>query len=179
MRDQKIPSVLAQLDTLAAGLANNVNMAHRGGFDLDGTQGGDLFVPPPATGAGAAATLAVQITDPSKLAASSDATRPGDNGNLLALAAVHDQSVSSGSSPTEYYSRIVFDVGNDISNNSAELDASQVMLRQLQDQRSSLSGVSLDEEATNLIRYQRAYEASARIISIINEMLQSIINIGT
>ncbi|HZQ23159.1 MAG TPA: flagellar hook-associated protein FlgK [Terriglobales bacterium] len=178
LRDEEIPGVAAQLDTLAAGLANQVNAAHHGGFDLSGTPGGDLFVAPSGSGVGAAGVLAVQITDPARLAASSDSSSPGDNGNLLALAAVRDQAIGSGSSPTNYYSSIIFGVGNEIANDSAELDASKLMLRQLQDQRSAVSGVSLDEEATNLIRYQRAYEASARLVTVINDMLQSVINLG-
>jgi hypothetical protein len=62
VRDQKIPALLSNLDTLAAGLANALNTANQSGFDLNGTAGGNLFVPPPAGGQGAAASIAVQIT---------------------------------------------------------------------------------------------------------------------
>jgi flagellar hook-associated protein 1 len=72
IRDQEIPSVQSSLDTLAASLANSVNTQHQAGFDLNGAAGGNLFVPPPAAGLGAASTLAVAITDPTKIAASKD-----------------------------------------------------------------------------------------------------------
>jgi flagellar hook-associated protein 1 len=177
VRDQKIPGLISQLDTLAAGFANAINTAHQAGFDLSGNAGGDFFVPPPAGGQGAAAALQVAITDPALIAASLDGSA-GSNGNILALAAVHDQAVANGQTPTDFYSNLVFGVGNDVANGSAEQDASQLVLRQLQDQRGSVSGVSLDEEATNLIQYQRAYEAAGRMVSTVNEMLDVAIHLG-
>ena len=177
VRDQKIPGLISQLDTLAASFVTAINTAHRAGFDLSGAAGGDFFVPPPAGGVGAAAGLQVAITDPTLIAASSDGS-PGSNGNVLALTAVHDQSMVSGQTPTDFYSNVVFGVGIDVSNGSAEQDASQLVLRQLQDQRGSISGVSLDEEATNLIQFQRAFEAAGRMVSTINEMLDVTIHLG-
>src|SRR5262249_40560963 len=132
VRDQKIPGLVSQLDTLATGFANAVNTAHQAGFDLNGNAGGNFFVPPPAGRPGAAAGLQVAIPDPSLIAASSDGSA-GSNGNVLALAAVHDQAVASGQTPSDFYSNLVFGVGNDVSNGSAEQDASQLVLRQLQD----------------------------------------------
>ena len=177
VRDQKIPGLISQLDTLAAGFANALNTAHQAGFDLNGNAGGDFFIPPPAGGQGAAAGLQVAIIDPALIAASSDGSA-GSNGNLLALAAVHDQAVANGQTATDFYSNLVFGVGNDVSNGSAEQDASLLVLRQLQNQRGSVSGVSLDEEATNLIQFQRAFEAAGRMVSTVNEMLDVAIHLG-
>ena len=177
VRDQKIPALLTSLDTLAAGLANAFNAANQAGFDLNGNPGGNLFTPPPASGQGAASSMAVAITDPSLIAASSDGT-PGSNGNVSALLAVHDQPLIAGQTPTDYYANLVFGVGSDVSNGSAELSASQLILQQLQDQRASISGVSLDEEAANLIQYQRAYEAAARVVDTASQMFATLINMG-
>ncbi len=178
VRDQAIPGLLSNLDTLAAGLVNGLNTANQAGFDLNGAAGGNLFAPPPAGGIGAAASMAVAITDPALIAASSDGT-PGSNGNLAVLAAVHDQPVAGGQTPTDYYSNIVFAVGNDVANNTAELTASQSILSQLQDQRASISGVSLDEEASNMVQFQRAFDAAAQIVTTVNDMLYTVINMGT
>jgi len=178
VRDQTIPALLSNLDTLAAGLANALNTANKGGFDLSGNAGGNLFVAPPASGQGAASSLALQITDPALIAASSDGT-PGSNGNLAAFSAVHDQPVAGGQTPTNYYSSIVFNVGNAVANGSAELSSSQLILNQLQDQRNSISGVSLNEEAANMVQYQRAFDAAAQVITTINDMLYTVINMGT
>jgi flagellar hook-associated protein 1 len=177
-RDQTIPGLLSNLDTLAAGISSALNTANQQGFDLNGNAGGNFFVPPPAGGQGAAAGMAVAITDPALIAASSDGT-PGSNGNLTNLTAVENQPVASGQTPTDYYSNIVFNVGNDVSNNSAELSASQSILSQLQDQRASISGVSLDEEASNTVQFQRAFDAAANVVTTINDMLYTVINMDT
>jgi flagellar hook-associated protein 1 FlgK len=174
-RDQQIPGIQAQLDTLASGIADGVNTVQAGGFDLNGVAGTNLFTPPPVSGAGAAARLSVAITDPALLAASSDGT-PGSNGNAEVLYALRNQAVISSQTPTDYYSGIVFNVGNVTANATAEQNASALVLRQLNDQRASISGVSLDQEAANLVRYQQAYSASAQVISAINSMMQTVIN---
>ncbi len=177
VRDTTIPGLQGNLDQLAAGLATALNTAHRGGFDLNGNQGGDLFVPPPVGGVGAASALTVAITDPALLAASSDGTQ-GSNGNVTVLSAVHDQAVAGGQKPLDFYSRIVFQVGSDTANASADLNASGLILQQLQDQRASISGVSLDEEAANIVRYQTAYQAAARVVTTVNDMLDAAVNLG-
>jgi flagellar hook-associated protein 1 len=174
-RDQQIPAIQTQLDTLAAGLVNAVNGVQVGGFDLNGHAGTNLFNPPPASGTGAAASLSVAITDPALIAASSDGT-VGSNGNAEAMYAVSTQPTISGQTPTDYYSGIVFDVGNSTANVIAEQSASSLVLQQLNDQRSSISGVSLDQEAANLVQYQQAYSASAQIVTTINSMMETVIN---
>src|SRR5205085_10268647 len=68
VRDQSIPGLLNQLDTLAAGLSTTINGIHRAGFDLNGVAGGELFTPPPVGSHGAAAGLSVGITDASLIA---------------------------------------------------------------------------------------------------------------
>ena len=175
-RDQKIPALLSSLDTLASGLATAFNGANAAGSDLNGNAGGPLFTP--VVGAGSAADIAVSITDPALIAASSDGSA-GSNGNLANLSAIEDQTIIAGATPTTYYSNIVFGVGNDVSNGTAELQSSQLVLQQLQDQRGSISGVSLDEEAANMTRYQQAYDAAARIVTTVNQMLETVINMGT
>jgi len=177
-RDQQIPSLQNQLDTLAAGLANAVNGVQTAGYDLNGAQGTDLFAPPPGGGAGAAASMSVAITDPSLIAASSDGTS-GDNSNANAMYALSNQAIVDGQSPSDYYSGIVFNVGNAVSNATAEQSASNLMLQQLDDQRSAVSGVSLNEEAANMIQYQQAYAASAQVITAINDMMYDVINMTT
>ena len=177
MRDQQIPGMQSSLDQLAAGLATALNTAHQTGFDLNGNAGGNLFVPPPTGGAGAASAMAVAIADPALLAASSDGT-PGSNGNLAALTAVHDQPVVSGQKPLDFYSNIVFKIGSATSNTSADVDASTLIMQRLQDQRASVSGVSLDEEAANMIKCQTAYQAAARIVTTVNDMLNAAVNLG-
>lgn len=177
-RDQQIPGLSHQLDTLAAGLANAVNGVQTNGYDLKGNKGTNLFNPPPASGNGAAASLSVAISDPSLIAASSDGST-GSNGNAEALYALSNQPVVNGQTPTDYYSGIVFNIGNAVSSANAEQSASNLTLQQLNDQRAAVSGVSLDQEAANLVQYQRAYAASAQVITAINDMMYAVINMTT
>jgi flagellar hook-associated protein 1 FlgK len=177
-RDQQIPAIQNQLDTLAAGLANSVNTVQAGGFDLNGNAGTNLFTPPPAGATGAAASLSVAITNPALIAASSDGTA-GSNGNAEALYALSNQGIIGGQNPSDYYSGIVFNVGNATANASAEQSASSLVLQQLNDQNSTISGVSLNEEAANMVQYQQAFDASAQVITTINDMLYTVVNMST
>jgi flagellar hook-associated protein 1 FlgK len=122
--------------------------------------------------------MSAAVTDPVLIAASSDGSA-GSNGNLANFSAIHDQTSFNGETPSDFYGSMIFNVGNDVSNGSTEQQASQLVLQQLQDQRGSISGVSLDEEAGNMVQYQRAYEAAARVVDTVNQMLETLINMGT
>jgi flagellar hook-associated protein 1 FlgK len=184
VRDHTLPGLLSNLDTLAAGLSNALNTANQSGYGLntnpDGTlqSGGNLFVTPPANGQGAASLMAVATNDPNAIAASSDDSAAGSNGNVDTLSAVQNQAIAGGQTPIDYYSNIVYSVGTDVSNGSSELSASQAILTQLQDQRGSISGVSLNEEAANMVEYQRAFDAAAQMVTTINDLPRSCADAG-
>ena len=99
----------------------------------------------------------------------------GDNGNALALANIQNQAVVNGETATDYYSDLVSTVGNDVSSATDEQESVGLVLTQLQNQRSDISGVSLDEEAGNLIQYQRAYEAAAEVVAALNNLTNDVI----
>jgi flagellar hook-associated protein 1 FlgK len=176
-RDQAISSAISDLDNLAEGIIHCVNIQNRKGRDLQGDQGGNFFQPvvqpSPGSNAGAAENTATAITNPSKIAASSDGTQ-GDNANALAMANIQDQAVVNGETATDFYSNLVSTVGNDVSSATDEQEAVGLVLTQLQNQRSDISGVSLNEEAANLIRYQRAYEAAAEVVAAINDITNEV-----
>jgi flagellar hook-associated protein 1 FlgK len=175
VRDQEIPSLQTSLDTLASNLATAVNTQNQVGTDLNGAAGGNIFVPPPAGGAGAAASLAVAITDPKKIAAAQDGT-PGDNTNANALVALQRQNIISGQPPLNYYQGLVFKIGNDVSTAQSNQQSGGLVLQQLQNLQGGVSGVDINEESANLIRFQNAYQASAQVSSIIDSLLQTTIN---
>jgi flagellar hook-associated protein 1 FlgK len=175
MRDREIPSLEKSLDTLASGIANAVNTQHQAGFDLNGAAGGNFFVPPPANGVGAASALSVAITDPTKVAASANGA-VGDNANSNAILAIQNQAVAGGQTPINYYAGIVFNLGNDISSAQTQQQSGALVLAQIQNLQGGVSGVDLNEEAANLIRFQNAYTAAAQVSSIINTLLQTTIN---
>jgi flagellar hook-associated protein 1 len=137
---------------------------------------GDSFTVSPLSGA--ISNFGVAITDPRQIAAASDpGALPGDNTNALRIAGLADAGVSSlgGATFSGYYSGTVSKVGK-LAQDASDLEQFDANLRsELQDQRDSASGVSLDEEATNLISFQRAYEAGARIITTTDELFQTIL----
>jgi len=171
-----IPGLLTQIDNLASQFATSINAAQASGFDLNGNAGQPLFTVTP--GAGAASTLTVAISDPSLIAASSDGTQ-GSNGNLANLLAVQTQALPSGSNPVNTYASLVSQTGNLTAQALANVNAGTASLNQLNNQLGTESGVNLDEETTNLMNYQRAYQAAARVISTVDALTQSVLDMGS
>lgn len=178
IRDREIPSILSSLDSLASNLATAVNTQNAQGYDLNGNPGGNVFVPPPAGGVGAAQSLAVAITDPSLIAASGGPApgTHGDNTNANALLAIQNQPIDNGQTPLNAYSGLVFQIGNDISTAQSNQQSGGQVLLQLQNLQAGVSGVDINEESANLIRFQSAYEASAQISGIIDSLIQTTIS---
>ena len=170
-RDVAIPGFLTQLDTLANGFATSFNAAQASGYDLSGNPGGALFTVP-STVSGSAAAIALRTTNGSAIAASSDGS-PGSSGNLAALTAVQSTAPAGGLSPTDSFSALVNSVGNAASQASTQSTAIQASLTQLTNQQNAVSGVSIDEESSNLIRFQQSYEAAAEVISTIRSLFST------
>ena len=95
------------------------------------------------------------------------------------LIAVQTNVLSAGNTPGEAYANLVYQVGSLTSNATAESTATTASLLQLNDQLSSVSGVSIDQEATNLITFQTAYQAAARVISTMQAMFSVTLTMGT
>jgi flagellar hook-associated protein 1 FlgK len=187
-RDTAIPGLLSQLDTLANQFGNAFNAAQAMGKDQNGNTGGAFFtlpatpaptVPPAADPyPGAAANIKMAIKDPALVAASWDGTA-GDNQNLANFSVLSTKSIVSGQTPGEAYASLVYQVGSLTSNANAESTATTGSLAQLNNQLSSVSGVSIDQESANLITYQQAYEAAARVVSTIQELFSVTMSMGT
>jgi len=175
VRDKEIPAILNKLNTLAYGVATAVNTQSKAGFDANGVAGVNFFSAPAAVN-GAAASFSVAITDPNLVAASSDGS-VGSNGNVQALANLQNQNIVAGQTPGNYYGGLIYQIGSDISQANSEQTSVGLVQQQLTDQQGAISGVSLNEEATNLIRYQSAFQASASVISAVDAMLSSLLAI--
>ncbi len=172
VRDQDIPGLMTQLNTLASQFADGINAAQAKGFDLNGNPGQPLFS---YNAAGAASSFAVATTDPNAIAASSDGT-PGSDGNIANLMAVETQPLPSGQTPTDSYATLVAQSGTFASQAQAEVTATTTSLNQLNDQLGSISGVSINEETANLLNYQNAFGAAARVVSTINQLTATVLN---
>ncbi len=127
---------------------------------------------------GSAAAISVTQSDPNKVAAASTAAGvPGDNANALLIAAIQNKAVTAlgGNTLQGYYSGLTSDVGARAQTAQRHAEVELTIHAQLFDLRESVSGVSLDEEMTNIIRFQRAYEASARLITLADELYQTVL----
>jgi flagellar hook-associated protein 1 len=174
VRDQDIPGLLNQLNTLASQFATSINTAQAAGFDLNGNPGQALFSVNPA---GPAASFSLATTDPNAIAASSDGT-PGSNGNISNLMAVNTSLLPSGDTPTNSYAAMVSQSGTLAAQAQAEVTASTTSINQLNDQLGAISGVSINEETTNLLNYQNAFSAAARVVSTVDQLTQTLLTMG-
>ncbi|MCU0560750.1 MAG: flagellar hook-associated protein FlgK [Desulfobacterales bacterium] len=174
-RDVKVAGYMADLDTLARDLITAVNGLHAEGSGIDsaGSSGIPFF-----SGSGAAdiAVNAAILEDYNLIAAAAAGSPPGDGSNALRIAALQD-APGGGVSFNEAANALVSKVGHDVREAKAFASYQSGMMAYLENYRDSLSGVSLDEEMVNLIKYQAAYNAAAKMISIAQDMLDNLMSI--
>jgi flagellar hook-associated protein 1 FlgK len=182
VRDKLIPAYQNQLDTLAESVISHVNSTQTAGTDLQSPPTSptlNLFNPV-ATTAGAAAAFSVNsavAADPRYIAAGKSGA-PGDNANALDLAALSFQKFLASGTETfsEGMGSLQFKVGADSQSAKDQLGTNQAILTQLENSRDAVSGVSLDDEAIDLMRFQRAYQAAAKYISVIDGLTGELID---
>jgi flagellar hook-associated protein 1 FlgK len=148
------------LNAFAKQLADSVNALHN-----PGGIGTNFFTYTPGS---AAATIAVNVTASTVVA--STTSNPGANDVALAIAALR-----GGGADTSYQA-LVSQIGSEVRDALRQTDSARALTTAVDDRRQSTSGVSMDEEMTNLVRFQRAYQASARAMSSVDEMLDTLIN---
>jgi flagellar hook-associated protein 1 FlgK len=176
-----IPGVAGSLDSVAQNLANSVNGLHKTGYSVDGTTGQDFFVSSDPTSPITAGTIRVGITDPDKVAVSgTDPTQivpPATAGSLdnHIADALADMGDTVGG-PDREYQGMIGELGVASQATSRRNDIQQNVTEQVDASREATSGVNLDEEMTNLLTYQRGYEAASRVLTTIDSMLDQLIN---
>jgi flagellar hook-associated protein 1 FlgK len=179
-RDTLIPGYQASLDRLAYGVATSVNTAHQAGYDLNGAQGGAFFVPLATTsGAAAGIALSAPILNDTRLIAAGATTTAGDNQTAAAIANLRSAPLPSGGTPLNGWSSLVYQVGSDLQAAQQEQTSRADVVTQLQNLRDQTSGVSMDEEAAAMMKFQRAYEANARFFSTVNTSLDTLLAMVT
>lgn len=173
--NEAMPSYVQDLNTMAQAVADQVNGTLANGLDQNGgAPAVDLFSYDPALGA--AATLDVSDLTPQQIAAAlPDA--PGGNGNALALAALASSKPLNGYSFAQFYGNLSGRVGRDLSTARDDQTVREQLLTQAQRLRNQISSVSLDEEATHLIAFQRAYQATSKMLTVLNDLTDTMINI--
>jgi flagellar hook-associated protein 1 len=181
-RDTLLPNYNTQLDTLAYEVVQQVNTLHDAGFTLGGVD-----APPFFNALGGVADAAEMIGmnaavtgNPSLVAAGGVANTPGDNTVARNLANLRDAKVLAGNTASfgDAWGQLVYRVGQDGATAKGEMESRGEVVRQIENLQDSVAGVSLDEEAAAMMRFQRAYEANARYFSVINSALDVLMNLG-
>ena len=172
VRDGELANIRSQVDLLASTFISEVNAVHRTGFGLEGTTGADFFT---GTNAGDIAVNAGLTA--SSFQASGVAGQAGNNTIAKAIASLSDSkhAALNGLSFSGKQAQTIASLGQDVASAKSELADQQTISQFVRDQRDSVSGVSIDEEMTNLIMFQNAFQASAKLISMTDEMLATII----
>jgi flagellar hook-associated protein 1 FlgK len=171
-----IPGYLDKLNTMAKTLIDRVNTIHAASFGngVPPSTGIDFF-----TGSNAAdiAVSTFITSDITKIAVSGDGTA-GDNSGALAIAGIKDEKLLNNgtTSITGFYNGLVGQIGTDVKSASDDASMQNLLYTQLDNQRSAVSGVSIDEEMTQLIEYQRSFAAASRVITTVDDMYQTLIN---
>ncbi len=180
-RDQVLATLSSQVDQFAYQFAKAVNNVQTAGSDLNGNAGVAIFDPPDTTSGtatGAASSIAVALTSGSQIAAAASGGASGDNSNLTQMIDLQNQSITNGDTPDNAFSNLTFSIGNTISEANSNSTATGNILTQLQNQQSSIEGVSLDEESSNLLLYERSYQAAAKVISTIDTLMGNVLDMG-
>jgi flagellar hook-associated protein 1 FlgK len=170
------------LNVLAESFASHVNDLLTQGYQSDGqTPGVPLFAYDTNNATNVAKSLTVTSITPDELAAVSAGPPAVSNGVALALSRLADPSAAAdeigGSSYTQYYAGMAANAGALLNTANNLLQTQQSAVAQAQNVRQQLSGVSLDEEATLLIQFQRAYEANSKLITVLDQLTLDTINI--
>lgn len=184
VRDTVIPQEQIVLDNIAKTLHDTVNTEHAKGYDLNNVLrngDGDAFftynsaVPPTQNYA-----LYIQVNSAmtaDKVAVSGALNAPGDNTIAMVLANLKNSALMPGGATlNKYYNNQVTGLGLTIQQAKDNTYQHGLVQKALSTQRESVAGVSLDEEAANLAKAQRAYQAAARVMTVYDEMLNTIIN---
>lgn len=161
-----IPNYQSRLDAVAAALAGTVNSAQSNGYDLSGQSGAPIF------SGTTAATLTVSLTSPSGVAASST---PGGNLDGSNAANLSQTGTASGS-PDAVYQTLVGDLGAASGLAQQRQTTQDAITNSVDKVRDSASGVSYDEEVSNMLTFQQAYQASSRVLTTLDGMLDTLIN---
>ncbi len=175
VRDQYIPTYMQSMDSVVSEMVSQVNSIHSAGYDMQGKKGWNFF-----TSGTTAANVSVDASmqqDCSRVAVSAT----GADSNTATAQAVADlantkQASLGNLSISQAYRNFIAQLGGDVSVAKNSASTREYTLEQLQKQKDSVSGVSLDDELVDMIKYQHAYGAAARVLDAASSMLQTLID---
>ena len=175
IRDNQIPRFIERINSFATTLMAEVNSVHVKGYGLDNTTGIEFFTGESINDMAVNLSL---VQSPEKIGVSSRPDEPGNNEIAFSITAKRNEFVMSNGTQTleEYYASTMTIIGIQSQQAQRNEENNGLLTSQLESFRESVSGVSMDEEMVNLIQFQRAYEAAARYISTVDQVMQTLIN---
>jgi flagellar hook-associated protein 1 len=178
LQNSILPEYIDDLNNMTSALATRVNALHNGGFDANGNMGLDFFIIAEAgNSSGSIALNSIIATDLKKVAASASVL--GDGKNATKLAAVRDEFLMDDNKQTlsGFLASMVGKIGRQTADAITNNDHQTAVMNYLSNQRESVSGVSIDEEMILLTKYQMGYTAAGKLCTMVNDMLDTLMNI--
>ena len=181
IRDTVINNLHQNVDNMATQLSEKVNGLHSQGFDGYGESAGDFFeLSAGSVHAASGLKVASQVAkDPNRIASAAQERAPGDNRVANRIGQLQYEAMMEDGKTTldDYYNSVVGEVGIQAKRAQTAHAAQSDIVKQLGTLRESVSGVSLDEETTKLIEYQKSFDASARLVKTADEMFDTVLNL--
>lgn len=174
VNNKYIPEYVHHINTIATTLVSRVNALHSQGYNLNG-QTGVVFFKNNVTGAGDITINPDIARDPSLIAASAN-KNAGDGSIALAIAGIQTERLIKDDTIANYYTALVSQIGSQVQETSFLTKSQENVVAKLENQRDAISGVSLEEELTNLIKYQQSYQAAARMLRTADEVVAMLMN---
>ncbi len=179
-RDQVIPKQLDSLNALAQAVHDQVNTAHNAGYGLNNSHNVNFFAPFTSTNLALELRLDPAMADTNNIAAATAVDSPGDGNQATALANLRTANVLNGTTINQYLNRTIGDLGIEVNTANTRAKDRDFVIKSMESINEATSGVSLDEEAANLVKSQRAFQAAQQLITTMDDMLNRIINgLGT
>ena len=173
------PEQLAKLDGVAAALVQSTNTLHRTGF-VGTAAAGDFFDASRTTARTIRVDSAIEA-NVNRIAASGLSGQSGDNSVALGLSQLRSTQVTVNGTPasiSEGYRTVVAGIAANVSAANGSAEAMRALASQSDARRESVKGVSIDEEMVSLMKFQQSYAAAARLISVVDELSQTLINMA-
>jgi flagellar hook-associated protein 1 len=173
-----LPKYINELNDVVQTVATRVNELHSSGFDADGNIGLDLFSITDANNpSGSIGINPIIAVDINRIAASASVS--GDGENATRIATVRDEFLMNGNKETVsgFLASMVGEIGRQTADAETNNEHQTAVMNYLSNQRESISGVSIDEEMILLTKYQMGYTAAGKLCTVVNEMLDVLMNI--
>ncbi|SMC09315.1 flagellar hook-associated protein FlgK [Nitratiruptor tergarcus] len=178
--EKTIDATITKLNKLLHTFAIENNNVNKSGIKLNGNNGSDIFSSTDSTQEINLANIKVAIQKPDEIAAAKDANDlPNDNSNIKDLYALKGKPITELDNKTfyNYYIKMVSDIANEKNRNEGLAHDTEQLVNALDDKLQEIGGVNLDEELVNLTQLQRSYQAAARVISVTDKLLETVMSI--